>query len=327
MLAFDQNLYHTFPKHPYHATAFLIHKQITKLTRSLLSPAIESPFSQPRNAILGQTIASIIGVSITKLFLLQPATLSHAQPPPYAYLAGALAVAFSSALMSLTGTIYPPAGATALLAATEPAIVGLGWLYIGIVVLATVLMLAVAALVNNVMRRWPMYWWAPMQATPAKSDDERAKVEEKDGRVHGDEEANVEGRSSSSASTSNGEEEDEGMRLIVSAKNGVVLPKGLHLSGEEWRMLRILEERMVEIYGDGKDTSSQNGHPASDAGQGDHHAAIDTRSENREDMERGSMGDAGDNRLDRVATFGSVSTLRDQSIGRYSGEQREVGRG
>lgn len=45
--------------------------------------------------------------------------------------------------MVLTKTIHPPAGATALLAATEPAVVALGWLYVGVVVLGTVVLLAV----------------------------------------------------------------------------------------------------------------------------------------------------------------------------------------
>ncbi|KAL4925413.1 HPP family protein [Aspergillus undulatus] len=115
--------------------------------------AIESPFAQPRNALFSQVLASIIGVAIAKLFALNPA--AHAKPE----LAGSLACAITTVAMVLTNTVHPPAGATALLAATE--LQGVGWWLIPIMLLGVSLMLAVALLLNNIQRRFPVYWWTP----------------------------------------------------------------------------------------------------------------------------------------------------------------------
>ena len=61
--------------------------------------------------------------------------------------------------MGLTNTIHPPAGATALLAATTQEITDLGWYLLPLVVLGSVVTLVVACLVNNVQRQFPLYWW------------------------------------------------------------------------------------------------------------------------------------------------------------------------
>ena len=61
--------------------------------------------------------------------------------------------------MTLTKTIYPPAGATALLASVDPQVEALGWYLIPIVLLGTTLMLVTSLIVNNVQRCYPMYWW------------------------------------------------------------------------------------------------------------------------------------------------------------------------
>lgn len=182
---------------------------------------------------------------------------------------------------NIAGTIYPPAGATALLAATEPAIIGLGWLYVGVVVLGTVVMLAAAMLVNNVMRRYPMYWWAPISATP-KPEHKNGSESTVNNEKGADEEASLEGKQSN---TGNSDAEE---RLIVSAKEGVVVPHGLQLSSEEWRILRILEERIIEVYGEDEK---------------------DGKSEERRSRSTEARG-SGDNGLDRIETFNSTSTLR-----------------
>lgn len=125
--------------------------------------AIESPLSQPRNSILGQVLASIVGVAVAKLFALDPALLPAAGEPEsghdLTWLAGALACASATAVMALTGTVHPPAGATALLAVVNPDVRVLGWLLIPVILLGCTLMLSVALLVNNLQRRFPVYWW------------------------------------------------------------------------------------------------------------------------------------------------------------------------
>ncbi|KAK6833854.1 Transmembrane protein [Apiospora arundinis] len=128
--------------------------------------AIESPLSQPRNAILGQVLASIVGVAMAKLFQLNPELFpaaggleSGAPAHDLTWLAGALACASATSVMALTGTVHPPAGATALLAVVDADVRGLGWFLIPIILLGCSLMFGVALLVNNIQRRFPVYWW------------------------------------------------------------------------------------------------------------------------------------------------------------------------
>ncbi|KJZ80141.1 hypothetical protein HIM_00855 [Hirsutella minnesotensis 3608] len=118
--------------------------------------AIESPLAQPRNAFISQTIAAITGVAIGKLFQLS----SHFHD--IRWIGGALSCACATALMGLTKTVHPPAGATALLAVIDPNLVAIGWLLIPVMLLGCTLMLAIALLVNNLERRFPMYWWTPV---------------------------------------------------------------------------------------------------------------------------------------------------------------------
>ncbi|EXJ56430.1 hypothetical protein A1O7_06773 [Cladophialophora yegresii CBS 114405] len=131
---------------------------------------IESPLAQPRNLILGHFLSAVVGVGITKLFL-------HLPPDRFEdlrWLAGALSVGLASVVMSFSKTIHPPAGATALLAATNLEIQYLGWWLLPLVLLASMLMLASALVVNNGMgRRFPVYWWTPVDLQALR--DQRRK--------------------------------------------------------------------------------------------------------------------------------------------------------
>jgi CBS-domain-containing membrane protein len=59
--------------------------------------------------------------------------------------------------MLLTSTVHPPGGATALLAVTKKQIASLGWFLLPIMMLGVVLMQAVALIVNNIHRQYPLY--------------------------------------------------------------------------------------------------------------------------------------------------------------------------
>lgn len=118
---------------------------------------IESPLAQPRNLIVGHFLSAAIGVGITKLFRLLP----QARFEDLRWLAGALSVGCASTVMGITKTVHPPAGATALLAATTPEMTELGWWLLPLVLLASSLMLASAMVVNNLYKRFPLYWWTP----------------------------------------------------------------------------------------------------------------------------------------------------------------------
>lgn len=132
----------------------------------LLYGAIESPLAQPRALIGGHMIACVVGVCYTKIFSLIP---SEQRLESLRWLAGALSTATSIVLMEITATTHPPAGATALLAAIDADIYNMGWYLIPVILLSTVLMLILAMIINNIQRRYPMFWFAPAIPPVAQS--------------------------------------------------------------------------------------------------------------------------------------------------------------
>ncbi|KAL2862304.1 HPP family protein [Aspergillus lucknowensis] len=185
--------------------------------------AIESPFAQPRNAFFSQCIASLIGIVIAKLFALNPS--AHSKPE----LAGALACAVATMMMVLTGTVHPPAGATALLAATE--LQEVGWWLIPIMILGVSLMLSVALLLNNIQRRFPVYWWTPHPLAKPKPQPQDA------------ESAPEIKQESDSGSAESGFTEP--MEVVI--RDGRVhVPDNLWLEAEEKEVLEKICERMQQ---------------------------------------------------------------------------------
>ncbi|RJE19321.1 HPP family [Aspergillus sclerotialis] len=181
--------------------------------------AIESPFSQPRNAIIGQTLASVIGVCIAKLFALNP----HAKHLPE--LGGPLSVAIVTALMALTNTIHPPAGATALLAVTQ--VPDMGWWLIPVVLLGVALMQVSALLFNNIQRRFPIYWWTAHDLSKRPEEDEES-ARDKERRP---------------PSTTEESFSDQPEQVIV-RKGEVFVPDSLWVSAEEREALERISERI-----------------------------------------------------------------------------------
>lgn len=126
--------------------------------------AITSPLAQPRALLIGHTISATTAIIIVKLFsLLPPANSSSLY-----WLAGSLSTATSIVLMQLTKTTHPPAGATALLAAVDPDVRGMGWFLLPVVLLSSALVLVTALLVNNIQRRFPVFWVEPV--VPAEAE-------------------------------------------------------------------------------------------------------------------------------------------------------------
>ncbi|KAK5655859.1 hypothetical protein OQA88_5398 [Cercophora sp. LCS_1] len=199
--------------------------------------AIESPLAQPRNAILGQLVSAIVGVSVCKLFALGP------DFERVRWLGGALACALATACMGFTNTVHPPAGATALMAVIDDDVARLGWFLIPPVLLGGVLMLAVALLVNNVQRRFPYYWWSP-EEMGQQWKKEVTKQEMK--RVP----STQDGGSVSGAAGSSGDLEAPPMvefvdeeRLVI-VKGHVRIPRDMYLTFEEKLLLETLSQRI-----------------------------------------------------------------------------------
>ena len=116
----------------------------------LIYGAIRSPLAQPRNLIGGHVLSAIVGVTAYRYLGGQP------------WLAAAMAVSVSFALMHLTKTLHPPGGATALIAVIGgDSVHHLGYFYAIIpVALGAGVMLTIALIVNNISkgRRYPEFW-------------------------------------------------------------------------------------------------------------------------------------------------------------------------
>lgn len=113
------------------------------------------PLAQPRNFIVGTLVSALIGVAICKFFMV------HHNQENHLWIAGALAVAVSSAVMDLTGTVHPPAGAAAILPCMDDEVRQMGWKYLAAVSFTLLLFLGIALLLDNIVTRYPAYWWKP----------------------------------------------------------------------------------------------------------------------------------------------------------------------
>lgn len=132
-----------------------------------------SPLSQPRCFVGGQFLSALVGVCIAKLFNLAGSPTYNImltdRSTSIVWIAGALATALSITVMSITGTIHPPGGATAVLCATNPEVSRLGWKVLPVVLLSSVLMLVWNLIWMNLGRRkYPNSW---MVAAPATVQD------------------------------------------------------------------------------------------------------------------------------------------------------------
>jgi len=117
----------------------------------LIYGAIRSPLAQPRNLIGGHVLSAFLGVTAFQWCGDQT------------WLAAAIAVSTSIALMHLTRTLHPPGGATALIAVIGgDSIHRLGYLYVLMPAASGALvMLLVALAINNIPknRRYPEFWF------------------------------------------------------------------------------------------------------------------------------------------------------------------------
>ncbi|KAJ8516691.1 hypothetical protein ONZ45_g6034 [Pleurotus djamor] len=129
----------------------------------LIYGAIEAPLAQPRALLGGHFLGALTGVIITKLVHLLPTEERYIE---LQWLAGSLACATAIVVMQITKTTHPPAGATALLAAVDADVRALGWYYLPIILLSSTLALAIALLVNNIQRRYPVFWIEPSPPAP-----------------------------------------------------------------------------------------------------------------------------------------------------------------
>ncbi|QQG66734.1 HPP family protein [Desulfobulbus oligotrophicus] len=116
----------------------------------LVYGAVRSPLAQPRNLVGGHILSAFVGVAACQWF------------GSSLWLAAAIAVSTSIALMHLTKTLHPPGGATALIAVIGgDSIHRLGYFYVLVpTALGAGIILVTALIFNNMIksRRYPEFW-------------------------------------------------------------------------------------------------------------------------------------------------------------------------
>jgi hypothetical protein len=219
--------------------------------------AIEAPLAQPRNAILGQLLSAFVGIAVAKLFRLSD------RFDEIHYLGGALACAAATALMALTKTVHPPAGATALLAVVDSRLVQLGWFLLPVMALGSGLMCAVALLVNNIERQFPIYWWTPVDLRQKRPMFLRRKEDPESGPAEDTEEdkskspddvekiPSVPHTNGSSAADNDAQADEEAIQHhkhelneVIIRPGQVIVPHSMYLTQEETQLLETLSRRI-----------------------------------------------------------------------------------
>ncbi|KAH0544403.1 hypothetical protein FGG08_001429 [Glutinoglossum americanum] len=116
----------------------------------LLFATPHSPLTQPPSLLIGDLLSALCGILTTKLlheYLRLPLPITCA-----------VSCAFAAMMMDVTGTTYPPGGATALLAVADPGVRGLGWRLLGVVGVGVCVLGGVGLVVVNLVERWPLWW-------------------------------------------------------------------------------------------------------------------------------------------------------------------------
>lgn len=156
------------------------------------------------------------------------------------WLGGSLSCALATAFMAVTGTIHPPAGATALLAVVDDSVAHLGWFLLPVILLGCILMQCVALFVNNIQRKFPVYWWSPEDVgcrwvrRRISCDDKEATGSD----IKTQAEMGISTHLEDDASFGS-----NGPRIIVT-RTKVVVPEDTYMTPEELNLLEILRERL-----------------------------------------------------------------------------------
>lgn len=156
----------------------------------------------------------------------------------------------------MTNTVHPPGGATALLAVIDPTIMGMGWIFVPLIVLGSLLMFLVALGVNNLQRVFPVFWWTPRDVGKKAVDDVERRLETKgEGRIEQIENAGF-------------------SQMIVLSGSGVIIPEGFVLEPVQVQMLEVLRDGLREWnVGEDEKEGQRSFGSGSDTTHGEHTGA------------------------------------------------------
>lgn len=140
-------------------------------TAILCFNALQVPLAQPKNIFFGHFVGSLLGLGVQKFFLDQ-------RGRDIVWALGALSFALTLVAMVVLNCVHPPAGALALLPSLDDRKRDMGWWYLTVQIVSSFLIVCVALITRNVMRRYPVYWWLPeATGSPLRSPDECPPVE------------------------------------------------------------------------------------------------------------------------------------------------------
>jgi CBS-domain-containing membrane protein len=190
----------------------------------LIYNSLGAPLAQPRNFIFGTFISSFVGIVIMRFFM------THADNEQFLWTGAALATACSSVLMSLLDCVHPPAGAAALLPLVDTQIRELSWYYLPVQLISMGEMLVVACLMNNVILKYPAYWWTakPLAKTVIVADGE---TEERTTGVETSEKT-----------------EENGTPSIVITVDDIRFPPNIEISQEYHRLMLDLQQHLRDSH-------------------------------------------------------------------------------
>lgn len=140
-------------------------------------------------------------------------------------------------VMGFTKTVHPPAGATALLAATSDEIGALGWYLIPLVLLGNAVVVVVACLTNNIQRQWPLWWWTELSLSPQQEGPKDVE------KARGSEGRKAEEETPESSHIEFLGRRDSELQIVISS-SGVQVPSKVGLSFEDREFLDALRLKM-----------------------------------------------------------------------------------
>lgn len=132
--------------------------------------------------------------------------------------------------MLLTGTVHPPGGASAVIAAIDASAIAMGWYFVGLVLYGATLMMLVGLVINNIQRQFPVYWWTPLDLRKERKKDVETVPNGRGG---------LEPKESKEQ-----QKYDQISETIKITGAEVILPDDLSLNAEETKLLEQLKKRL-----------------------------------------------------------------------------------
>lgn len=197
---------------------------------------LESPLGQPKNLFVGTMLSSILGIVLTKLWLL------HLHEDTL-WLCSVLSLSLSSIMMSALNIIHPAAGTAALLYPLLKETRDMDWMYLLVQLITSFEIIAVSAIFANIYSVYPLYWWdnkvknKPISTLPVVSKSSTTSStmsNDSDTTVVADKEDNF------SSKISDFNDQD----IFYISSSSYFLPQHVNLQGEELEIMLSIQRKL-----------------------------------------------------------------------------------